>query len=247
MSAAAARLAPHSGSSSRFEARIATRDAPSVKYVVLGLGLAFFAFFLMLPVISAFFEALRKGWVTYFSALVEPDAFSAIRLALLAAAIAVPFNLVSGVSAPWATAKFDFRGKQLLITHIDIADEAVGHVNEFRWRVEGAFVRVGDDLLPPSRTDLADGAPVIAFARPHDTEIVLDGTAGTGITAEANRSLGSGAVFRVELVTNGARRKGRLDYFEVELTNAELHALNPIAVKRVRINSRRLSDFGENS
>jgi sulfate transport system ATP-binding protein len=123
----------------------------------------------------------------------------------------------------------------------------IGNVNEFRGRVEGSFVRVGDDLLPHRRTDLADDTPVVAFARPHDTEIVLDGAAGIGITAKVNRILASGAVSRVELVANGAAREGRMDYFEVELTPAEINALNLTAGTRVRINSRRLSVFGENS
>ena len=65
-------------------------------------------------------EALRRGWSVYLAALVEPDALSAIRLTLLIAAIAVPLNLVFGVAAAWAITKFDFRGKQLLITFIDL-------------------------------------------------------------------------------------------------------------------------------
>jgi sulfate transport system permease protein len=66
------------------------------------------------------YEALRKGWETYFAALVDPDALSAIKLTLLAAAIAVPLNLVFGVAAAWSITKFDFRGKHLLITLIDL-------------------------------------------------------------------------------------------------------------------------------
>ena len=120
MSAAIARLAPHSGSASRFEANIATRDARWVKLLVLGLGLTFFVVFLLLPLITVFVEALRKGWGTYLVALVEPDAAAAIRLTLLAAAIAVPLNLIFGVAAAWAIAKFDFSGKQFLITFIDL-------------------------------------------------------------------------------------------------------------------------------
>lgn len=120
MSAAASQLAPHSGSASRFEANIATRDPAIVKHVVLGLGLTFFALFLLMPLIAVFLEAFRKGWVTYLTALVEPDALSAVRLTLLAAAIAVPLNLVFGVAAAWAIAKFDFRGKQVLLTLIDL-------------------------------------------------------------------------------------------------------------------------------
>ena len=120
MTAAAARLAPHSGSASRFEANIATCDTLFVKYTVLGIGLTFFAMFLLLPLVAVFVEALRKGWGTYIDALVEPDALSAVRLTLLAAAIAVPLNLVFGIAAAWAIAKFEFRGKQLLITLIDL-------------------------------------------------------------------------------------------------------------------------------
>jgi sulfate transport system permease protein len=120
MSAAAARLAPHSGSASRFEANIATRDAGWIKAIVLTVGLSFFALFLLMPLAAVFVEALRKGWTTYLAALVEPDAASAVRLTLLAAAIAVPLNLVFGVAAAWAIAKFDFPGKQLLITFIDL-------------------------------------------------------------------------------------------------------------------------------
>lgn len=67
-----------------------------------------------------FTEALRKGWQLYLAAIVEPDAWSAIRLTLLVAAIALPVNLVFGVAAAWAVTKFQFRGKQLLITLIDL-------------------------------------------------------------------------------------------------------------------------------
>ena len=120
MSAAAARLAPHSGSASRFEANLSTRDPVWVKLLILGVGLTFFTVFLLLPLLAVFVEALRKGWSVYFAALVEPDALAAIRLTLLASAIAVPLNLVFGVAAAWAITKFEFRGKQLLITLIDL-------------------------------------------------------------------------------------------------------------------------------
>lgn len=118
--AAATQLALHSGSASRFERNIATRDPWMVKYAVLAIGLTFFALFLLLPLITVFLEAFRKGWATYLAALVEPDAMSAVRLTLLAAAIAVPLNLVFGVAAAWTIAKFDFRGKQFLLTLIDL-------------------------------------------------------------------------------------------------------------------------------
>ena len=104
----------------RFEARAATRETPLVKWLILGTALTFFAVFLLMPLIAVFVEALRKGWETYASALVDPDALSALRLTLLAAAIALPLNLVFGVCAAWAIARFEFRGKHFLITLIDL-------------------------------------------------------------------------------------------------------------------------------
>ncbi|HRJ24151.1 MAG TPA: sulfate ABC transporter permease subunit CysW [Thauera sp.] len=109
----------HAGQT-RFEERAATRETPLVKWLILGTALSFFAIFLLMPLIAVFVEALRKGWETYVSALVDPDALSALRLTLLAAAIAVPLNLVFGVCAAWAIAKFEFRGKHFLITLIDL-------------------------------------------------------------------------------------------------------------------------------
>ena len=120
MSGAAAGLAPSSGVASRFESNSATRDAPWVKYLILGLGLAYFVIFLILPVLTVFVEAFRKGAGVYFAALTDPDALSAIYLTLLAAAIAVPLNLLFGLAAAWSIAKFEFPGKHLLITLIDL-------------------------------------------------------------------------------------------------------------------------------
>jgi sulfate transport system permease protein len=104
----------------RFEANTATRDPAWVKGVILALSLGFFVTFLLLPLIAVFVEALRRGWSVYIAALVEPDAASAIRLTLMTAAIAVPLNLLFGIAAAWAITKFDFPGKQLLITFIDL-------------------------------------------------------------------------------------------------------------------------------
>ena len=120
MAGAAAHLAPHSGSATRFETNVATRDKPYVKYTLLAIGLTYFTLFLILPLVAVFVEAFRKGWDAYLAALVEPDALSAIKLTLIAAAISVPLNLVFGVAAAWAIAKFDFPGKHLLITFIDL-------------------------------------------------------------------------------------------------------------------------------
>jgi sulfate transport system permease protein len=104
----------------RFETRAATREPTWVKWTLIGISLTFFTLFLLMPLIAVFFEALRKGWSTYVSALAEPDALSAIKLTLIAAAIAVPLNLSFGIAAAWSITKFEFRGKQLLITLIDL-------------------------------------------------------------------------------------------------------------------------------
>jgi sulfate transport system permease protein len=120
MAAATATFYTRADTAGKFEGNPATRDASWVKFVVVGLGLAYFAVFLLLPLAAVFVEAFRKGVDTYFGALVEPDALSAIRLTLLAAALSVPLNLLFGVSAAWAIAKFQFRGKNLLITFIDL-------------------------------------------------------------------------------------------------------------------------------
>jgi sulfate transport system permease protein len=105
---------------SRFEANPATRDSTWVKFAVLGLGLTYFVVFVLLPLFAVFIEAFRKGVETYVAALIEPDALSAIRLTLLAAAIAVPLNLLFGISAAWAVAKFNFPGKNILTSLIDL-------------------------------------------------------------------------------------------------------------------------------
>nr|WP_294864865.1 sulfate ABC transporter permease subunit CysW [uncultured Pseudogulbenkiania sp.] len=102
------------------ESRQATRENPWVKGSILAIALSFFAVFLLLPLLVVFVEALAKGWGTYLEALTEPDARSAIWLTLSAAAISVPLNLVFGVAAAWAITRFEFRGKQLLITLIDL-------------------------------------------------------------------------------------------------------------------------------
>jgi sulfate/thiosulfate transport system permease protein len=105
---------------SRFESNPAARDVGWVRTLVLLLSLAFFGIFLLMPLFAVFVEAFRKGWTTYFAALTDDDAVSAIKLTLLTAAIVVPFNLVFGIAAAWAITKFEFRGKQLLTTLIDL-------------------------------------------------------------------------------------------------------------------------------
>jgi sulfate/thiosulfate transport system permease protein len=98
----------------------ATAEPRLVRWLLIGIALAFLFLFLFVPLLAVFAQALAKGAGVYLRALSEPDALSAMRLTLLAAAIAVPLNLVFGVAAAWAIAKFDFRGKSLLITLIDL-------------------------------------------------------------------------------------------------------------------------------
>jgi sulfate transport system permease protein len=100
--------------------RDATGEPPLVKWLLVGLALAFLAFFLFVPLAIVFAEALKKGVDVYLAAITEPDALSAIRLTLIAAGIAVPLNLVFGVAAAWCIAKFEFRGKNVLLTLIDL-------------------------------------------------------------------------------------------------------------------------------
>ena len=100
--------------------RAGTTEARWVRNTLIGIALAFVLLFLVLPLAAVFTEALRKGWGAYVEALREPDAWSAIRLTLLTAAIAVPLNLVFGVAAAWCIAKYEFKGKAFLTTLVDL-------------------------------------------------------------------------------------------------------------------------------
>ncbi|WP_343729014.1 sulfate ABC transporter permease subunit CysW [Duganella sp.] len=91
-----------------------------VRGVLIAVALLFLTLFLFVPLVSVFYEALKKGWDAYAAAIVEEDAISAIKLTLITAAIAVPLNLVFGVAASWCIAKFEFRGKSILLTLIDL-------------------------------------------------------------------------------------------------------------------------------
>jgi sulfate transport system permease protein len=95
-------------------------EPPVVKGALIAVTLMFLLLFLVLPMGLVFLEAFRNGWQAYVDAVKEPDALAALRLTLTAAAIAVPMNMLFGISASWAIAKFQFRGKQLLTTFIDL-------------------------------------------------------------------------------------------------------------------------------
>ncbi|MCR5866245.1 MAG: sulfate ABC transporter permease subunit CysW [Aquincola tertiaricarbonis] len=122
MTASTTSLAPAGAVSSRAprSALAATAEPAWVRRTLIGIALAFLAFFLFVPLVAVFFEALKKGVDVYLAALTEADALSAIKLTLIAAAVSVPLNLVFGLAAAWCIAKFDFRGKNVLLTLIDL-------------------------------------------------------------------------------------------------------------------------------
>ena len=98
----------------------ATQEPVWVSWSLITLALLFLSVFLFVPLVSVFAEAFKKGWDVYLAAITESDALSAVVLTLTAAVIAVPLNLVFGIAAAWAIAKFDFRGKSVLLTFIDL-------------------------------------------------------------------------------------------------------------------------------
>jgi sulfate/thiosulfate transport system permease protein len=98
----------------------ATTEALWIRVLLISIALTFLAMFLVLPLVVVFKEAFTKGVGVYLAAVSEPAALHAIKLTLIAAAIAVPCNLIFGLAAAWAIAKFDFRGKQFVITLIDL-------------------------------------------------------------------------------------------------------------------------------
>jgi sulfate transport system permease protein len=98
----------------------ATTEPAWVKWLLIGIALGFLALFLFVPLAIVFAEAFKKGVDVYVAAITDPDAVSAIKLTLIAAGISVPMNLVFGVAAAWCIAKFDFRGKNVILTLIDL-------------------------------------------------------------------------------------------------------------------------------
>ncbi len=123
----------------------------------------------------------------------------------------------------------------------------IGTVNEFQGHVEGAHVRVGDDLLPHGAMGLKEGREVIAFARPHEIRIVPHGEGQRGIAAKVNRVLTAGSLARVELIGAGTRESRAPQYFEVEIPQAELAELGLSAGQPVRVLSSRLRLFERKS
>jgi len=100
--------------------RTSLTEAPWVRYSLIAVAIGYLALFLALPLAVVFAEALSKGLAAYTAAIVEPDALAALKLTLIAAGIAVPLNLLFGIAAGWTIAKFEFPGKGLLTTLIDL-------------------------------------------------------------------------------------------------------------------------------
>jgi sulfate/thiosulfate transport system permease protein len=120
---AAISITPPAALANRAPARsalAATTESHWVRWTLIGIAGLFLTLFLFVPLAAVFHEAFKKGVDVYLAAITEADAVSAIQLTLLAAFISVPLNLVFGISAAWAIAKFDFRGKNLLLTLIDL-------------------------------------------------------------------------------------------------------------------------------
>src|SRR5437016_2343687 len=95
-------------------------EPPLIKWTLITIALAFCLVFLVLPLANVFVQALSKGWDFYWASLTHEDSWAAIRLTLIVAAISVPLNVLFGLAAAWAIAKFKFRGKSILITLIDL-------------------------------------------------------------------------------------------------------------------------------
>lgn len=104
----------------KLQSRDATREPTWVRYTLITIALIFFVSCLMLPLILVFVEAFKQGLEVYVQALIDPDTLSAVKLTLLTAAIAVPINVIFGVAAAWAVSKFQFKGKAILTTIIDM-------------------------------------------------------------------------------------------------------------------------------
>jgi sulfate/thiosulfate transport system permease protein len=109
---------PHTAPGKRLDTSVL--EPRWVRAALIAVALIFLTLFLFIPLAAVFTEALKKGWEVYREAVIDADAVSAIKLTLLAAAISVPLNLVFGVAAAWAIAKFEFRGKSILLTLIDL-------------------------------------------------------------------------------------------------------------------------------
>jgi len=106
--------------STRAPSQRGTEESPLIKWTLISVALVFSLVFLLLPLLNVFVQALAKGWPYYLASLADPDSAAAIKLTLLVAVISVPLNVLFGLAAAWAIAKFEFRGKFVLLTLIDL-------------------------------------------------------------------------------------------------------------------------------
>ncbi len=112
--------ASRAGRTVRSASRRGVEESPLVRWLLVAIALAFLTVFLLLPLVNVFVQAVSKGLGSYVATLTQPDTRAAVRLTLIVAGICVPLNLVFGLAAAWAIAKFEFRGKSLLVTLIDL-------------------------------------------------------------------------------------------------------------------------------
>ncbi len=123
----------------------------------------------------------------------------------------------------------------------------IGTTNEFSGQIEGAHLRVGEDLLPHGASSLKEGRSMVAYARPPDLKVIPHGDNSRGIAAKVNRIIGSGPLARIELIATAPGVSGRADYYEAELTQTELAALDLSAGQPVRLVASRLRLFDQSN
>ncbi|SJM36870.1 Sulfate transport system permease protein CysW [Psychrobacter pasteurii] len=103
-----------------YQDNAATRDAPWVRALFIGVASVFMVVMLVIPLMAVFYEAFKGGWDLYLAALVEPEALAAIKLTLITAAIVLPINIVMGLAIAWLVTRYQFKGKQLVTTLLDL-------------------------------------------------------------------------------------------------------------------------------
>lgn len=103
-----------------YQDNAATRDAPWVRALFIGVASIFMVVMLVIPLMAVFYEAFKGGWDLYLAALVEPEAVAAIKLTLLTASIVLPINIIMGLAIAWLVTRYQFKGKQLVTTLLDL-------------------------------------------------------------------------------------------------------------------------------
>ncbi|WP_434352655.1 sulfate ABC transporter permease subunit CysW [Psychrobacter sp. HD31] len=98
----------------------ATKDSPWLRWLFIGLAMAFMGLMLLVPLFAVFYEAFKEGWQLYLASLIEPEALAAIKLTLITAAIVLPINMIIGLAVAWLVTRYNFKGKQLLTTILDL-------------------------------------------------------------------------------------------------------------------------------